>query len=803
MTPQPFSEFLTYLREQGIMIGTSEHLAVGKLLAGWNNCNRDVLRSSLSALLGRSLEEVQRIESLFDFYYPTYGNLSPFDETPTIVAGDTRLPSSATGERVNEASRGSIHSALPPWRIALSTRLGVVKKWFLRFGWLLCASIVALGVLAGVLLVRSSIEPPTLDGGTTAVPPLGIPAAPVPATVTQPQPSSLPSHRWVRIALWGCSGLFLILMILYAMRRASLHQMTEQNRADEQLSRMLGPETYEWVLRRLRPALRRDDVEDFGARLGRLCSDLVSGNDLDVDRTVEQLARTGLVATLWRRPRRILQPVLMFIDHGHDTQIFFKSGKLDASLAWIEHSGIPLERWFFDTDATWVSKTPYGEPWRLEKVLKDHPDLPIMILSYGSDLVDLDAVLPHWIATISRRRRCVWVHPVADLDAWPNRLRHKFCIPVWPISRLGLQCAAFELANDQTLRQTLDRDRLSINTPVNHEEVRSLLRIISLVPRPGIQICELLRQIYYPAVPKQFLLHLPLASNNSSNVRLSTTTQTSLQLLAELRQNNPELELSVRQEILSALADSEPLGDSVAHLRWRLDRALQIVQMRVGSQPDSRTNAALADIQALAAGPLKAEATQAMKTLAVPGLSTTLTSAGKWLSGIAIGVVVLMAGGWALTSRFYHQKELPPDDGQPLPFKEVYRRKLTGGWSLKRTKLNLLRVNGAEVFSSASERKIYLKLQILWHKCENGFYNVSSTWLSRTYTGTIYYEGSYSGLVGGFPQTLEWKQSYVSLAPTTPVLAHFLGFIDFTAIRQFDYEMLDNLERCLSSSAGV
>jgi uncharacterized protein with von Willebrand factor type A (vWA) domain len=606
MSPVPFTDFLLYLRERGLPIGVSAHLTVAKLVAGWDSGNRDALRDALAALLARSPAELRLIQEQFDLYYSSHGQ-----DAPAIAQWrqDPRPPISSS-------------SPAPPTRASVRSR---ITSW----------SALGLGVclLLVVALLLARRHPPTLpqppDAGSL---PVDLGVAPQPAMAAAPlAPATQTARSHGAMAAWSGTAFGLVFVVLYAARRRGRRREEEKRWTAEQLERLPGPQYYRWRLRQLRSPLRREDIEEFCTLLHRLCAEPGAGREPDVDRTVDRLARTGQLTRILHSRRPLRRPIVLLLDYGHDTRVF--AAKLDALEQGIARRGIPSVRWYFDGDPSRLSTVPYGPEQGLASVLGQDRDTPILLVTYGSELSEPVAPLPRWVDTLRAFPRCALLHPIADPEAWPLRLQHNFPLSVWPMNRLGLRGAAHALAHDRALRLKIERTRLRVDTVINQESVRGLLRLMALAPRPTIEVVELLRQLYYPEVPEQVLLHIVHAAAAPGAAQLRIPTGQQAGLLTELRRLDQTKEQAARRTLLQALADSQPPLGSVAELRWRLDRSLQALHLRSahGATADPAAIEAVAELTELAATPICDEVADTLRGLGLPG-----ERAGKRAARVAV-----------------------------------------------------------------------------------------------------------------------------------------------------------------------
>ena len=641
MLPSPCTEFLLYLQEQGIPLGLSSHVAVTKLLAGWKGSDRAALRDALAALLARSQPELEQIKQLFDSFYAA-------DASPVADLGsqpDMKAPPGDSPPPVPAPTGWGRQGKLAAWTIA--GLLLIVTLWWgvhpvaptqapdLGHN----SAVDFAGEPTGMMPPRPplpSSPPPlaaTLDG---APPPITLEppdlATPPPDLASKPaaepprsavEPTFQLQYSAPRAAFSLGAAFLLVFLALYRSRSERYHRRASRSWAASQLAEMPGPQHYQWRLQEIRSSLRRDEIDEFATLLHRLCAEPGSGHRLDVEGTIDRLARTGQLVTLSRYAQPMRRAIVMLIDYGHQAQIFL--AKVHALINGIERRGVPVVRWYFDNDAARVSATPYGALQPLLTAIGADRDAPLVVVSYGADLDDPAAAMPSWVETLREFSRCAFLHPVLDPRAWPRRLQQGFTLPVWPLSRLGLVGTAFALAYDRAMRNSnrVDRSRLRSGAQVRPESIRGLLRLVALAPRPTVEVVELLRQRYYPDVPEHILLPLVEATASPGGTRLHISAPETARLLGELRQVDGKKEQQARWTLLHALASSEPSSGSAAHLRWRLDRALQELHLLADAQKtgahDAGPRRAVRELIELSASPIFDEVADALRALRLPG----------------------------------------------------------------------------------------------------------------------------------------------------------------------------------------
>jgi hypothetical protein len=591
-TPLPFSDFLDLLRARGLGVGLHEYLAVGKLLSRWDSTNPEEFRDAIAALVGRHEGEVQSIRDLFDeLYVPA----------PPIVE--------------------TAHPREYNWIQLLTSR---------RM-WTTATTVLAL-VFAGAFAVRylstvvfPDVRPPVLvaEGPQPPAPP---DTEPIPGereylpvfVQTVPEPQAGPIEEapgqpnWQLLAALSASVLIVSLAGFWGagIRAGARHWTIDAWQTA--LASLPGPYQLRLVLKDLITRLPRNDVEDAATLLARAFSAVGRGRELDVSRSLRETLRSGLRPALIYRPRRVQHTVLVLQDVAQTMTVH--AARVESLLTDLRRQGVIFERWYFDGDVSLVSVRRNGPPVTLEALARRREDWPLLIISSGLGVAaTLTLENRSWSRALRTWTRRVWLSPIQDPDLWPAALR-RLPIRVVPMTRGGLMQAATLLAQGEYANaDTIDR-WVEPRSPVTIEQVEKLKQLASVVPNPTIPELQLLRQRFAPEIPERAVLHLASTLEAYEGAPVKMSDGDIREHLRRLRKDAPALELQIRRYLLKVLADSEPLPGSAAHLRWQATKAIH--DIRVAEMTSADPSGAIAELSAVAKGPLWREVREAMERLA-------------------------------------------------------------------------------------------------------------------------------------------------------------------------------------------
>lgn len=601
-TPLPFADFLLALRARGLAVGLREHEHLGRLLCRWQGRDVHDLAVAVAALLGRSPEESAEFEALFISHY-------------TAV---THRPEAERPGSLNQPGRGVV----PRWQRWVRRGLSVAGVlWTVGF---------LLAVVFGVWPMWRRVNPSHTDPQTVKFPegvlctsdtcPPGQSCDPATRTCRHPEsppaafhaPPLLLLHHRLPVVLWTLPGPLMLLALFGIVRLRQRGRAWALAAGREVLQQWPGPARYELVLRDLAPPLPRDNLDDMATVLGRRGGGLGVGHELDAEWTVAETVRLGGMPNLRFRARPPVAPLLVLHDISPGMRPFAR--KVEALLLGLSRRGVALERWYFEEDASFVSRTPDGAPLALAELARRAGDSPLLVLSAGQGALASGPGIapPGWVAGLARWRMRTWLHPVADPALWARAL-WRLPVRVWPMTLDGMLGAAYELSVGEERRLHVAAWRLQRRRPLRGADVGRMKRLVALLPEPTLELVELLRQRFYPEIPEEVSLALLSASTSAGGLHLPRAEAEALLATHPLEGEVSQSE--VRRYLLKVLADSEPAAGSLAHLRWRLDRAVQTLQA-AGSEVPQQT---VAEIAELAGGPLFEEAHDALARLGVPG----------------------------------------------------------------------------------------------------------------------------------------------------------------------------------------
>lgn len=613
MSPSlPFARFLDALRAHKLPLGVRDYCVVGKLLAQWDGTNRVQLRDSLAALLASNSAEMQTIGALFEQHFPAAAPPSPPPPQLPPVAGPRswqrvfllgvagivvvalavgiglRLRRPTGGYFPAISDRGS--KASTPQVPAAS---GVTKPPEGK------SPSGNVSYRPSPVLPRSSSH--DADHGELG-PPLQLTAVPVPPPL--PGRESAPVARLVLLFSTIFAGLF---AALYLVERRHRKIRTARQAAQQQLSQTKGPQRYLLNLGPLVPAVPREDIEEFATLLCRLCVSYEEGQQLDTERTTERAARRGYIDRPVFRQGLLRQAIVVLQDSSLLSRLF--SRQFSAILDGLTHRGVPLVRYYFDEDPSGASSELCGPTEPLATLLRRHPDAPILLLTAGGRLTNEQQQPAAWIRLLTRKRRIAWLHPIPDPQLWHLGLRQgELPIRTFALTRAGLQGAAYALASDPGLRPRVRSHPNGDFERVTPAGLRRLMRVVAQVPHASLDLVEWLRQQYCPEVPAHASTFLMEMSEDTTGKTVRFPDFLVQRLVLEQRRENVGVETSVRRALLRLYRGSMPAqSDSVAHLRWRLDCAMQeLMLVALGGAPEIAPDAPhpIEELQELRGGPL-------------------------------------------------------------------------------------------------------------------------------------------------------------------------------------------------------
>lgn len=577
MSAPPFSDFLEVLRAKNLGVGLHEHLALGKLLAGWTDTSRDDFRDAVAALIARHDDDVVAIKRVFDECYP---DRLPVAQSPS----DARILPPTTDDR---------------WLRLIGS----------RHARLLAVATIVLIAIGAVAVRRVVLRPPSGQAVPSSAPPPSVPVPPTTTTdaaVAVPTASALPALQppvdWTGVS-WLAAGTLLAALLpmwMIGLRRRADRWRDEAWR--EAMGRLPGPFHPQFSLRDLHVRLPRTDVEDAAILLGRSFMPGHFSRELDVTASLRRTLAEGLQPHLVFRARRAQRVVLVLQDVSQSMDMHTR--RLDALCGDLTRQGIAIERMYFDGDPGAPAKRAFGAPIALDALLRSREHAPVLVLSTGfGAIAALRRADRGWLTALQRHSDRVWISPVTDTALWPDVLS-QLAIPVLPLTREGLLRAATLLSRGESAQPSLKRvvTRVRAVTP---QHVRTLRQIASLVPDPTPELLEVLRQRFTPDIPESAVVQTVGRRTGYANVPFTMTDADIRQALSEIRAENPQLERATRQYLLLLLDESRPEPGSAASLRWIAAVAVHRVHL---AELDGRQDATwLQQVSWLSNGPLRDE----------------------------------------------------------------------------------------------------------------------------------------------------------------------------------------------------
>jgi hypothetical protein len=570
----PFDAFLDLLRAKGYGISLHEYTALAALLQQWDRTHVSEFGDAVAALVGRSTEEVDGIRRLFDEVYlpppPPRLPIPPVHEVP-----------------------------IPFWRS---------RVWSLA---LIGAAALLLSI--GLRLFQAGPTPPA--EAPPVVPPIVAPSFDDAVAIPPPPPPALPpapQRIESSLAVETLAGSFLaVLALFWAMKIRERKRAWLREAWSTVRGALPGPYHYKEIVRDQPARLPRSDVDDAATLLGRVFNRIGQARELDVPRSLRATLRQGLLPVLITKPRRIAETVFVAQDVCQEMRLW--EPKVDAFLTDLRRQGIVLQRVYFDGDLSRVSDRPHRQAVPFELFLRDRANVPVLIVSSGSGiaaaLADRDQP---WLRQLRDRGRTAWLTPVSDMRLWPRAFAD-LPIDVWPMTRQGLLGAARQLAGLGADTTPEARARLATEGRVTLEDIERLKRLASLVPHPTPGLLNLLRQRYAPDVPDAALLHLMLQAEGPAAPVVRLADEDVRRHQNDVRRENPDLEVSVRETVLAVLKDSEPLQGSAAHERWRIAVAVQRILLGDVAPSSADIGGGVATLRSLAKGPMWREVQDALK----------------------------------------------------------------------------------------------------------------------------------------------------------------------------------------------
>ncbi|WP_437677759.1 hypothetical protein [Sorangium sp. So ce131] len=573
----PFNDLLGELREAGIPVGTREHLAFARLLERYDGTSRDEFRAAVTCLLARSEAEVEIVHATFERLYPG----SPGPSAPTSLP-DARpqLPVRAAGRR-RRALTALLAGAL------LAMLLGAVGKYLLyrtpdtaRSG------------------VSNRIR--EIDARMRVVPP-------APDDTLFRRPANWPPPQEATLARWPLPAALLVIgtgvtMLGAGLTRGRRRLIARARRAQrERFGNLPAPRHYQLAWKS--DAIARSALDDMIGLLDTAVRASDERLEIDVDRTVDQVARTGLVPTLVYRPRSGRRRAVVLQDTGAPCRPF--RGKTAAFVARLVRRGVEVDQLYFDRDPSKVSTRPGGAIVPLASLAPRLRGLPLIVIGTGEGFAaaarDPQARLRRELGPWPVR---VLLNPLEAPDLWPAGLAGPAApIGAWPMSPRGVLAAARELSELRHHRRAPAQLSQIARPPITVPDVLRLRAMLALGPSPSFQLAEALRRRFLPNTPEEIVLAVEPLVDGAADGSEREEIDAAIQLF---RAEDPERrkEAEVRRFLIEVLAQSRPEREgSAAFLRLRLDIALQRLHLAEDEAEQARVKAELLELGRASLGP--------------------------------------------------------------------------------------------------------------------------------------------------------------------------------------------------------
>ena len=573
----PFKDLLDTLRRRDIAVGVADYLAAARLIERWNGESVADLRLAFAALLSTNLDERAVILETFDALYPATPPPPPPPPPPPT-------PHPGILERARRALR--------PWHLG----------------------VVLLLVLGSRLPLRAMLDPgippppPSPWSPPAKIQALPIPGSVAPKPIVTPTEPDLPASPSVTnisaiVVPSVLAGAFFVTLVLaFRSRRDEWASSLQQWR--DTLAGMAGPFYYSPAVDLAQPLEVHKAVGDAATILGRRFAEHFESDYLDVDRSLAETLQAGLRPAFVFETPPVASPILVLRDTASEMRTWNR--KVDLFLKQLVRSGVLLECWYFDEDASLVSRTPHGRTISIGTLAHRGDGAALLVISTGAGVSPAMARRSRWWDVLATWEDRAWLTPIANPLYWRAELRTPgiLRVPVWPMTRLGVIAAARALTGGDVKRVAA----LQPERAVSAGDVERMKRIVALVPYPTLELAEHLRQRFLPEVPEEVVMFLADGTGSSGAIRLDEAEIK--RLVSAVRTEAPAGELQVRRFLREVIEGSEPAPESAAHLRWQLDRALQDLHLStLAPGQESRPTAIL---ERLADGPLAIEVRRAL-----------------------------------------------------------------------------------------------------------------------------------------------------------------------------------------------
>lgn len=509
--PLLIDALLRRLRARGLSVGVDTGMVLGHALAALDTEDPFVFREVVKGIVARDRDEAREVES---------------------ILRELETPAETTKEQ----------EPVPPEE----TRSGRwwSNRWWIRVG-IVALSVALVAALWWGLHRPEASLPPVVE--TIFVPP--------PVTGLAPPTLPSPPTRVDERVAWLVTVLVSLLAFLYLdrleARRVASARLRERWRQD--LEAMPRPHTYELNVRHEDLNWTPEVLDEISDALVNHATGRALRADLDVEASLARTTEQGGLPDIVFRARRSARPAVILLDAGYTMSSW--RDRMEELLSALARRGVDLEVWRFRGQALDLES---GERRRsLEEVSRLREQEPCLLVSDGAFLHacacqgqggcgsgDLGAVRQ----LLKRWENLAWITPLPmeATDPLPT-------VPRFTMSPRGVLRAVHHACGLRVLDDGEDLPERSLPTD---DEVDQLRFSLSLLPVPSLDALEYMRQAHWPDAP---IGAVGLAWNAGP--------------VTEHGGHGPD-EAELRRSVLEVMEESEPVGGTLAHERWQVDRAL-------------------------------------------------------------------------------------------------------------------------------------------------------------------------------------------------------------------------------------
>jgi hypothetical protein len=576
MSSFPFCDLLDTLRLKQVPIGLADYQAAARLIERWDRAHVIELRGALAALLADSPEQADVIRDTFDALY-----LSPEPHPPEQPPKRTWLQ--------------LVRRHVRPWHVGAALTLTLLLVIGLR-------EFVAPDVVAPPR-IPAETPSPTTDAPEPSQQPPAEPLPPPPSVPPPPVLRDLSMLPWLTalVAIMAASG-------TWALRSRYAQRVSIQRAWRAVLASLSGPFYYAATTIPVQTPAMRKAIGDAATILGRRFADNLPSEELDVEDSLRETLRAGLRPVLVFKTPPLPSTIIVLRDVGSEMRVW--NNKIDAFIDQMERSGVVIECWYFEEDASFASRAAHGRLMPLSAVAQRHPGSALLVISTGAGVPSaLEQRAGGWLYATRQWEDRAWLTPINHPLYWRPELRRPMAIPlrVFPMTRVGIVAAARALTGADVI--TPSRPPADVRS-VSADDIETMKRLVALVPYPTIDLAQQLRQRFCPSVPEEVLLFLVNETEGRSTRTIRLADAEIRRLLAAERRDSPDQELAARRYLRQVLDASEPAAGTVAHLRWELDRAVQ--QFHLSALAPGEEPSPASTLERLADGPLGEEVRNAV-----------------------------------------------------------------------------------------------------------------------------------------------------------------------------------------------